>query len=43
LIATLKSFGPADVNSKRRRRIRDVPTSKVMEGIERRRGRRSQI
>jgi hypothetical protein len=34
LIVTLESFGPADVNSERRRRIRDVPTPKVTEGIE---------
>jgi hypothetical protein len=41
LIVTLKSFGPANVNSERR--VRNVPSPKVMEGIERRSGRRSQV
>jgi hypothetical protein len=43
LIVTLKSFGPANMNSKRRRRVRNIPSPKVTEGIERRRGRRSQV
>jgi hypothetical protein len=43
LIVTLKSFGPTNVHSERRRRVRDIPSPKVTEGIERRSGRRSKV
>jgi hypothetical protein len=43
LIVTLKSFGLANVKSERRRRVRNVPSPKVTEGIKRRSGRRSQV